>query len=105
MTEPETEPKQDGRVQGELDKLREDVAHQVERMRQAERERDTLLAQAAYLGTLGLLFVLPVIAGAYLGHWLDDRATGYPVRWTISLIVLGVAVGALNVALFIRRRM
>jgi len=74
-------------------------------MEKAERERDTLLAQAAYLGTLGLLFILPVIAGAYLGHWLDDRASGYPVRWTISLIVLGVVVGAVNVGLFIRRRM
>jgi len=94
-----------GGVKNELDKLREDVARQVERMQKAERERDTLLAQAAYLGTLGLLFVLPVIAGAYLGHWLDDRASGYPVRWTISLIVLGVAAGALNVGLFIRRRM
>lgn len=94
-----------GGVKNELDKLREDVARQVERMQKAERERDTLLAQAAYLGTLGLLFVLPVIAGAYLGRWLDDRAAGYPVRWTISLIVLGVAVGAVNVGLFIRRRM
>jgi ATP synthase protein I len=92
-------------VKDDLDKLREDVAHQVERMKQAERERDTLLAQAAYLGTLGLLFVLPVIAGAYLGRWIDDRAPGYPVRWTISLIVLGVAVGGVNVWLFIRKRM
>lgn len=92
-------------MKNELDKLREDVAHQVERMQKAERERETLLAQAAYLGTLGLLFVLPVIAGAYAGHWLDDRSPGYPVRWTISLIVLGVAVGAVNVGLFIRRRM
>jgi ATP synthase protein I len=90
---------------GEMDKLRRDVAHQVARMEKAERERDTLLAQAAYLGTLGLLFILPVVAGAYLGRWLDDRAPGYPVRWTISLIVLGVAAGALNVWSFIRRRM
>ncbi len=33
----------------------------------AERERPTLLAQTVYLGTLGLVFVLPVIVGAYLG--------------------------------------
>lgn len=93
------------RGRAELDKLREDVAHQVARMQQAERERTTLLAQAAYLGTLGLLFVLPVVAGAYLGQWLDDRAAGYGVHWTIALIGLGVALGAANVWLFIRRRM
>ena len=91
--------------QTEMDKLRDDVAHQVARMQKAERERDTLLAQAAYLGTLGLLFILPVVAGAYLGRWLDEKASGYPFHWTISLILLGVGIGAFNVAQFIRRRM
>ena len=51
---------------------------------------------------LGLLFVLPVIGGAYLGHWLDSQASGYSVRWTLSLIVLGVIVGAVNVYLYIK---
>ena len=71
-------------------------------MKQAEQERPTLIAQTVYIGTLGLLFVLPVVAGAYLGHWLDGLAEGYSIRWTLSLIVLGVIVGALNVYLFIR---
>ena len=107
VTENGTQKKPPGNVppNTEMDRLRKDVAHQVARMEKAERERDTLLAQAAYLGTLGLLFILPVIAGAYLGRWLDDRASGYPFHWTISLILLGVAIGAFNVAQFIRRRM
>ena len=49
-----------------------------------------------------LLFVLPVIGGAYLGQWLDSLATEYSTRWTLSLILLGIIVGALNVYLFIR---
>ena len=71
-------------------------------MQKAERERPTLIGQTVYAGTLGLLFVLPVIGGAYLGKWLDSLATGYSVRWTVSLILLGVVAGALNSYLFIR---
>jgi Putative F0F1-ATPase subunit Ca2+/Mg2+ transporter len=40
--------------------------------------------------------VLPVVAGAYLGRWLDSLVAGYSVRWTVSLILLGVVVGAVN---------
>jgi len=71
-------------------------------MKKAERERPTLIAQTIYIGTLGLLFVLPVVGGAYLGQWLDGLATAYSIRWTVSLILAGVFVGAFNVYLFIR---
>ena len=78
------------------------MERQARRMQKAERERPTLIRQTVYIGTLGLLFVLPVVGGAYLGHWLDSLAEGYSVRWTMSLILLGVIIGALNVYLFIR---
>lgn len=86
----------------EADELRKRVERQAQRMQKAERERPTLLSQTVYVGTLGLLFVLPVIGGAYLGHWLDNLAAGYSIRWTLSLILAGVLVGAVNVYLFIR---
>ena len=87
------------------DDLRKQVERQARRMKKAERERPTLIGQTVYIGTLGLLFVLPVIGGAYLGQWLDSLVAAYSVRWTLSLILLGVATGAFNVAVFIRRRM
>ena len=71
-------------------------------MKQAERERRTLVGESVYLGTLGVMFVVPVIAGAYFGQWLDTLSEGYGVHWTVSMIVLGVIVGAMNVYLFIR---
>jgi ATP synthase protein I len=83
-------------------RLDERVERQVERLRRAERERRGLLRQTVYLGTLGVLFVLPVIVGAYLGSWLDSRLAGYAVHWTVSLIFVGVVVGAVNVYLFLR---
>ena len=79
--------------------LKEEVAKQIRRMKQAEHDRPTLLRQTVYLGTLGLLFVVPVIVGAYMGRWLDGLSAGYSMRWTLSLIVLGVGIGALNVYL------
>ena len=71
-------------------------------MRDAERERSTLMAQTIYLGTLGLVFVLPVIGGAYLGSWLDGMIEGYSMRWTLSLIFVGLVIGAVNVWLMVR---
>jgi ATP synthase protein I len=73
-------------------------------MQQSEKERPTVLAQTAYLSTLGLLFVVPVIIGAYLGRWLDGFVEGYSLRWTLSLIMVGVGVGAMNVYLFIKEK-
>jgi ATP synthase protein I len=84
------------------EELKKRVERQAKRMQKAERERPTLIGQTVFVGTLGLLFVLPVIGGAYLGRWLDGFASGYSMRWTLSLILLGVFVGALNVYLFIR---
>jgi ATP synthase protein I len=78
------------------------VEQQARRMKKAEEERPTLIGQTIYLGTLGLLFVLPVVAGAYLGSWLDSLLAGYAIHWTVSLILLGVMIGAVNVYLFIK---
>lgn len=72
-------------------------------MKRAERDRHTLIGQTIYLGTLGLVLVLPIVGGAYLGHWIDSMIEGYSVRWTISFILLGVMVGMVNVYLLIRQ--
>ncbi|MGR9072694.1 MAG: AtpZ/AtpI family protein [Gammaproteobacteria bacterium] len=83
-------------------RLRRQVESQVRRIKKAEKERPHLLSQTVYIGTLGLLLVLPVVAGAYLGHWLDAQAEGYSIRWTLSLLLLGLVVGITNVYLFIK---
>jgi ATP synthase protein I len=83
-------------------KFEESIQKRVRRMKQAEKERRGLISQSVYLGTLGVMFVLPVVAGAYLGQWLDSLSEGYEVHWTVSMIVLGVIVGAVNVYFFVR---
>jgi ATP synthase protein I len=83
--------------------LEERLEQQASRMRRAEQQRNTLLGETVYLGTIGVLFILPVVCGAYFGRWLDGRLQGYSVHWTVSMILLGVLVGAVNVYLFIRK--
>jgi ATP synthase protein I len=85
------------------DKWRRDVERDARRLKDAERGRRSLLAQTVFLGTLSVLFLVPLVGGAYLGRWLDGFSEGYSVRWTVNLILLGLAVGVLNVYLFIRK--
>ena len=84
------------------EQLQRQVETQVKRLKQAAQGRDTLLAHSVFLGTLGLLFIVPVIGGAYLGLWLDSRSQGYSIQWTVSLIILGVILGAVNVYLRVK---
>lgn len=82
--------------------IKKHIERQARRMKKAEHDQPTLIAQTVFIGTLGLIFVLPVVAGAYFGNWLDNQMTGYSVGWTSSLIILGVFIGGVNIYLFIR---
>jgi ATP synthase protein I len=82
--------------------LKAKVESQVKRMKKAEQNHPNLLSQTIYIGTLGLVMVLPVIAGVYLGHWLDEMTAGYSMRWTLGLLLAGVVAGMLNVYFLIK---
>jgi ATP synthase protein I len=91
-----------GQLPEEEARLDARLAQQAARAHRARSDRRTLFGNAAYLGTLGILFVVPVLGGAYLGRWCDERLQGFSFHWTVSLILLGVGVGAVNVYLFLR---
>lgn len=86
------------------ERLRARIEKQAERIRKAEREQSTLLSQTIFTGTLGLVLVLPIVVGAYLGHWLDGLAKEYSVRWTMGMIMLGLVIGVFNVYYLIKER-
>jgi len=83
-------------------KLKARIEKQAQRMQKAEREQSTLLSQTVFTGTLGLVLVLPIIAGAYIGLWLDSMTAEYSVRWTVGLIMLGLIIGVFNVYYLIK---
>ena len=91
-----------GEEMNQHQELRKQVEKQAHRMKKARQEQDTLLSQTIYIGTLGLLFIVPVTGGAYLGIWLDNMQEGYSVFWTASMLLLGLIIGVMNVYLFIR---
>jgi ATP synthase protein I len=82
--------------------LRKKIENQIRRMKKAEHDRPNLLSQTVYIGTLGLVMVLPVIVGVYLGHWLDEMLAGYSMHWTLSLMLAGVAIGIMNVYFLVK---
>ncbi|WP_018289897.1 AtpZ/AtpI family protein [Verrucomicrobium sp. 3C] len=92
-------PEQDGR------RLASQVSQDVERMKKAEKEKHDVLSSWLSLGTIGLLFILPVVLGAFLGRWLDQHLEGYAVHWTITGILLGVFLGAISVYNHLRQNL
>lgn len=86
----------------EDDQLRQNLRKQIARLRTARRAGPLGLLVTG--GTAGLLLVVPLVGGAYLGRWLDEQASGYSVRWTVNLILLGLAVGVFNVVQFFKER-
>lgn len=85
-------------------RLKRRIENQVKRIKKADRERPNLLSQTVYVGTLGLVMVLPIIGGAYLGHWLDSITSGYSMRWTLGLLIAGIVVGMFNVYFLIQNK-
>lgn len=83
-------------------KLQESIKADIKKIERSKKDRPGILAQTVFLGTLGLIFILPVVGGAYLGLWLDNKLQGFSFSWTINLIILGVIVGAVNVYFFIK---
>jgi ATP synthase protein I len=84
------------------EQLPREVERQAEQLRRAQREHRTVLRQTAFIGTLGLLLALPLVGGAWLGSWLDGLSSGDSTGWTLSLMFTGLAIGVINVYLFIR---
>jgi len=80
--------------------LRRALPRQIRRLRQARRAG--VLGMLLAGGTAGLLLAVPLVIGAYLGRWIDERLPGYSVRWTVNLLLLGLAVGVYNVYRFFK---
>lgn len=84
-------------------RMLEQTQRDLKRLADKERKPAGWIGILFYGGTLGLLFVTPLVLGAYLGRWLDTLASGYSVRWTLNFILLGLAIGAYNAYHFIQR--
>jgi ATP synthase protein I len=90
-------------AESDSNRLKREVERRVSRMNRRDGRRRTLLAQFGDLGVLGMLVAIPIVGGVYIGRWIDERIAGYSVGWTLGCMVLGVAIGFVNVYLYMRR--
>jgi ATP synthase protein I len=83
--------------------LSEKIDKSAAEIMRSRREKSGFWHYAQILGVGGWLFVIPVVAGAYLGKYLDER-TGGSISWTLTLIIVGIAVGIYNIWYFLFRK-
>ena len=84
----------------------EDFSRKIEKaaeeLKKARREKSGFLFYASRIGIGGWLLALPIVAGAYLGNYLD-REFAMGVSWSLTFIILGTAAGVFNVWYFLYR--
>ncbi|MCB9565794.1 MAG: AtpZ/AtpI family protein [Myxococcales bacterium] len=85
-------PDENGGAEASSARLARKIArHRARRERARRRPVGNLWRQVARVGTLGWMVVLPIAAGAVLGHLLDRRLDS-GITWALAFIMLGVAV-------------
>jgi ATP synthase protein I len=82
------------------DDFRGKIAQVADELKRARKEKSGFLHYASLIGMGGWLLALPIVAGAYIGNYLD-RKTDMGVSWSLTLIIIGVAAGVFNIWYFL----
>lgn len=83
--------------------LDEAVGRQARRKLRARRRGDrSAWFGLGMFGLVGWSVALPTLIGTAIGLWLDERYTG-EVSWTLTFLIIGVAVGCLNAWFWVRQ--
>ncbi|RTR06978.1 AtpZ/AtpI family protein [Halomonas nitroreducens] len=91
------------RTPREEERLGREVGRQAERKRRArERGHHAPWFGLGMFGLVGWSVAVPTLAGIALGAWLDRRAGGQ-ASWTLTFMIIGVALGCLNAWYWIRQ--
>lgn len=72
-----------------------DIARKVTRHLAAQRREESAWFWLGMLGLIGWAVAVPTVLGVALGVWLDNL-TDTGVSWTLTMLVLGLAVGIFN---------
>jgi len=76
----------------EEDRFVTEVRKQAERVRR--KRRANLLSGFGLVGSIGWMIVVPALLGVALGRFLDVQFHA-GIFWTLSLLMLGLALGCL----------
>lgn len=87
----------------EHDSESETIARKARRMEEArKRDRTSAWYGLGMFGLVGWSVAVPVVAGIALGVWIDRRWPG-EVSWTLTLLLAGAVLGAVNAWYWVQR--
>lgn len=85
------------------DDFRKRINRSAERkLRAREGRRRSAWFGIGMFGLVGWSVAVPTVLGIALGLWMDKHYTG-PASWTMTFLVIGVALGCLNAWFWIRQ--
>lgn len=84
-------------------KFRKRIEDSVRSYKISKSQRREFWRHVSRVTVAGWLFVIPVVAGAYLGRYLDKKFIT-DISWTITFIIIGITVGIYNVWHFIHEK-
>lgn len=78
-------------------RLGRQVGRKAERRKRGRNEkRRTVWFGLGMFGLVGWAVAIPTLIGIGIGMWLDEHYAQGRVSWTLSFLVIGIAVGCLN---------
>ncbi|RMA97233.1 AtpZ/AtpI family protein [Hydrogenothermus marinus] len=72
-----------------------DIKEKINKLEQ-KKEKNIWYA-LTYIGSISIIFLLPVVLGAYIGWWLDGSYKIGKTSWTITGILIGIFIGIYNI--------
>lgn len=92
-----------GERDGETETETDTIARKAQRMVEArKRHRESAWYGLGMFGLVGWSVAVPIVAGIALGIWIDRRWPG-EVSWTLTLLIAGAALGAINAWYWVQR--
>lgn len=92
-----------GKRDGETETETETIARKAQRMEESrKRHRESAWYGLGMFGLVGWSVAVPIVAGIALGIWIDRRWPG-EVSWTLTLLIAGAALGAMNAWYWVQR--
>ena len=97
------EPPDDPKTGSNKERFSDTVSRRAERKQRARnRDKRTAWFGLGMFGLVGWSVAIPTLIGITLGVWLDARWPGR-ASWTITFLIIGVALGCLNAWYWIKQ--